>query len=77
MTSFIAEGYGAKALRKSEKKIFTHAVIFRNISNGDINATPNASFHVSLKLAEIEMKRMTSRTDWLIPLGIVQVKAAA
>ena len=77
MTTFIAEGYGAKLMRKSEKNIFTHAVIFRNISNGDINATPNATFHVSLKLAEIEMKRMTSRTDWLIPLGIVEIKAGA
>jgi len=77
MTNFIAEGYGAKDERTSEKKIFTHAVIFRNISNGDNNATPRATFHISLKLAQIEMKRMASRTDWLIPLGIVEVKAGA
>jgi hypothetical protein len=77
MTYFIAEGYGSKVGRKSEKKIFTHAVIFRNISNGDENATPNATFHISLELAQTEMKRMTSRTDWLIPLGIVEVKAGA
>jgi hypothetical protein len=77
MTYFIAEGYGAKVGRTSEKKIFTHAVIFRNISNGDMNATPNATFHISLKLAQIEMRRMTSRTDWLIPLGIVEIKAGA
>lgn len=75
MTYFIAEGYGAKLGRRSEKKTFTHAVIFRNISNGDLSAAPNATFHVSLKLAEAEMKRMTTRTDWLIPLGIVEVKA--
>jgi hypothetical protein len=77
MTTFIAEGFGSKVMRKSEKKIFTHAVIFRNISNGDMNAAPNATFHVSLNLAQTEMKRMTSKTDWLIPLGIVEVKAGA
>jgi hypothetical protein len=77
MTTFIAEGFGSKVMRKSEKKIFTHAVMFRNISNGDMNVAPNATFHVSLKLAQTEMKRMTSKTDWLIPLGIVEVKAGA
>jgi len=68
---FKTQGYGLT--RKSENKIFTHAVIFRNISNGDLNATPAATFHVSLKLAQTEMKRMTTRTDWLMPLEIVEV----
>jgi hypothetical protein len=68
---------GHELTRTSENKTFTHAVIFRNISNGDLNATPAATFHVSLKLAQTEMKRMTTRTDWLVPLGIVAVVEVA
>jgi hypothetical protein len=70
--TFKTKGY--ELTRKSENKVFTHAVIFRNISNGDLNAAPNATFHVSLKLAETEMNRMIKRTDWLIPLEIVEIE---
>jgi len=67
---FKTQGYGLT--RKSENKIFTHAVIFRNTSAND-DGKPGATFHVSLKLAQTEMKRMTTRTDWLQPLEIVEV----
>ena len=61
--------------RKSEKKIFTHAVIFRNISGGSVSPEPNATFHVSRKLAEKEMQRM-HKIDWLVPLEIAEVEVA-
>jgi hypothetical protein len=61
--------------RKSEKKVFTHAVIFRNISGGSVSPDLNATFHVSLKLAEKEMQRM-AKIDWLVPLEIAEVAAA-
>jgi hypothetical protein len=61
--------------RKSENKVFTHAVIFRNISGGSVSPEPNATFHVSLKLAEKEMQRM-SKIDWLVPLSIEEVEVA-
>lgn len=74
MTIFKTKDYNLS--RKSENKIYTHAVVFRNISGGSVNPEPAATFHVSLKLAETEMKRM-SKTDWLIPLSIVEVEAVA
>ena len=61
--------------RKSESKIFTHAVIFRNISGGSVSPELNATFHISLKLAEKEMQRM-AKIDWLVPLEIAEVEAA-
>jgi hypothetical protein len=73
MTVFKVKDY--ELTRKSESKIFTHAVIFRNISGGSVSPEPNATFHVSLKLAEKEMQRM-HKIDWLIPLAIVEVEAA-
>jgi hypothetical protein len=73
MTVFKVKDYDLT--RKSESKIFTHAVIFRNISGGSVSPEPNATFHVSLKLAEKEMQRM-HKIDWLIPLTIVEVEAA-
>jgi len=61
--------------RKSENKVFTHAVIFRNISGGSVSPEPNATFHVSRKLAEKEMQRM-HKIDWLVPLLIEEVEVA-
>jgi len=61
--------------RKSENKVFTHAVIFRNISGGSVSPELNATFHVSLKLAEKEMQRM-HKIDWLVPLSIEEVEVA-
>lgn len=61
--------------RKSENKVFTHAVIFRNISGGSVSPELNATFHISLKLAEKEMQRM-AKIDWLVPLAIQEVEVA-
>jgi hypothetical protein len=61
--------------RKSENKVFTHAVIFRNVSGGSVSPEPAATFHVSLKLAEKEMQRM-AKIDWLEPVTIAEVEVA-
>jgi hypothetical protein len=73
MTIFKTKEYDLT--RKSESKVFTHAVIFRNISGGSVSPEPNATFHISMKLAEKEMQRM-AKTDWLVPLHIVEVEVA-
>ena len=72
MTIYKAKDYDLT--RKSESKVFTHAVIFRNVS-GSVDPSPGATFHVSLKLAEKEMNRM-QKIDWLVPLHIVEVEVA-
>ena len=73
MTVFKVKEY--ELYRKSEKKIFTHAVVFRNISGGSVSPKPNATFHISLELAEKEMQRM-AKIDWLVPLSIAEVEVA-
>ena len=70
MTYFIAQGYSPTLGRKSENKVFTHAVIYQNSEW----PTPGATFHVSLKLAQREATRMGKR-PWLKVLEIVEVKA--
>jgi hypothetical protein len=55
--------------RKSETKQFTHAVIFCNKTDNQLNAT----FHVSMKLANAEKAKM-DRRDWLEFIEIVTVK---
>lgn len=76
MTIYKTKGY--ELTRKSDKKVFTHAVIFVNhgTRGGSIDLTPEATFHVSLKLAEAEMKRM-SKISWLIAQEIIEVEAVA
>ena len=73
MTSFKTKGY--ELTRKSENKVFTHAVIFRNLLPSD-DGMPGATFHVSLKLAQTEVNRMAKR-DWLQFIEIVEVEVAA
>ena len=73
MTTFKTKGH--ELTRKSDKKVFTHAVIFRNTSAND-DGQPGATFHVSLKLAQTEWNRMLKRTSWLQPLEIVEVEVA-
>jgi len=63
---------GHELTRKSENKIFTHAVLFRNLSPND-DGKPGATFHVSLKLAQTEMNRQ-AKISWLQPLEIVEVE---
>lgn len=76
MAIFKTKGYDLK--RFSDKKVFTHAVIFVNngMRGGSVDSTPYATFHISLKLAQTEMNRM-SKTDWLKPISIVEVEAVA
>ena len=62
--------------RKSEKKVFTHAVIFRNISGGSVSPELNATFHVSLKLAKKQMQAM-AKLNYIVPLEIAEVEAAS
>ena len=61
--------------RKSEKKVFTHAVLFRNTSGGSVSPELNATFHVSLKLAEKQMQVM-AKLDYIVPLEIAEVEVA-
>ncbi len=61
--------------RKSENKVFTHAVIFRNISGGSVSPELNATFHVSLKLAEKQMQAM-AKLSYIVPLEIAEVEVA-
>ena len=61
--------------RKSENKVFTHAVIFRNISGGSVSPELNATFHVSLKLAEKQMQAM-AKLNYIVPLEIAEVEVA-
>jgi hypothetical protein len=72
MTTFKTKGH--ELTRKSDKKVFTHAVIYSNVS-GHHDTEPAATFHVSMKLAETEAKRM-SKCDWLQVLEIVEVEVA-
>jgi hypothetical protein len=75
MTTFKTKGY--ELSRKSDKKTFTHAVIFRNIGGSPIiDPGPGATFHVNFKLAQTEAKRI-SKCDWLELLEIVEVEVAA
>jgi hypothetical protein len=75
MTTFKTKGY--ELSRKSDSKIFTHAVIFKNVSYGSIlDRGPGATFHVNYKLAETEAKRIAKR-DWLEFIEIVEVEEAA
>ena len=75
MTTFKTKGY--EISRKSDNKIFTHAVIFKNIGGSPIMISePGATFHVNFKLAETEAKRIAKR-DWLEFIEIVEVEVAA
>ena len=73
MTIFKTKEYDLT--RKSTHQVFTHAVVFRNISGGSVSPEPNATFHISLKLAQKQLAQMV-KTDWLIPLEIVEVEVA-
>jgi hypothetical protein len=73
MTVFKAKDYDLT--RKSKSQIFTHAVVFRNISGGSVSPEPNATFHISLKLAEKQMQLM-AKFDYIVPLHIVEVEVA-
>lgn len=73
MSTFKVKGYDLT--RKSDNKVFTHAVVYRNIS-GQQNTEPAATFHVSMKLAETEAKRMAKRY-WLQVQEIVEVELVA
>lgn len=75
MTTFKTKGY--EISRKSDNKIFTHAVIFKNIGSSPImQSGPGATFHVNFKLAETEAKRISKRY-WLEFIEIVEVEVAA
>jgi hypothetical protein len=73
MTTYKTKEY--EVTRKSNHQVFTHAVVFRNISGGSVSPEPNATFHISLKLAQKQWTQMV-KTDWLVPLEIVEVEVA-
>lgn len=70
MTTYFAKGYegtnnigtGHEGLiqRKSDKKIFTWALMYSN--NGGSETFINASFHVSLQKAEAEARTFNKRS---------------
>ena len=71
MTKYQAVGY--KLFRQSEKKVFTHAVIFYNNSSDEIGAL----FNISLQLAQANALNINKRSH-IDVLEIVEcVKASA
>lgn len=66
MATFKAIGYDLQ--RKSENKLFTHAVIFRNNRN-----EIGADFHTSILLAEKNVKAHSKRF-WIEVIEIVLVE---
>jgi len=76
MAKFKAVGYDL--FRKSEKKVFTYAVIYRNdfmVAKGDSDCV-GAAFHISLKKAEADFKTLNNRS-FLTSLEIVKVEVSA
>jgi len=53
--NYRANGYDLN--RNSEKKVFTHAVIFKNLASSFTDGF-GADFHISLKLAEANAKKI-------------------
>ena len=73
---FKVKGYDLT--RKSENKVFTHAVIYVNTVNPKWANLEGASFHVSLKLAQDEANRMTTKcSTWIKVIDIVEVEELA
>jgi len=73
MTNFKTAGYNL--FRKSDKKVFTYAVIFRNdsmVAKGESDCI-GASFHISLEKANADFKVLNKRSH-LTSLEIVEVK---
>jgi hypothetical protein len=71
MARFKAIGY--EDYRNSEKKIFTHATVYRNLQRDCVGVT----FHISLKNAEADFKSMNKRSHLtcIEIVGVEQVSA--